>query len=115
MGRKSGIKKERNAIKKCNITVHSLLENAKEYQVQEYHPKNTQPMTYEIFQEMRVMGIAPVEEIENLLSKLVYKYPSRRFAIAVEEGYKVGEHDIPIFSYPPMQPEEIREFEEGIR
>lgn len=111
MGRKSRLKQERNAIKHCNITVHNLLDDGKEYKVQEYHPKNTQHMDYETFQNMRVVGFVPVPHVEEVLTKLLYKYPKRRFAIAVEKNYEPGEHDIPIFAYPSLDASEIKTLE----
>jgi len=111
MGRKQKIKKERNAIKHTNITIHNLLDDGKEYKVQEYHPKNTSHMDYDLFKEMRLVGITPVDYVEKVLSKLIFRYPQRRFAIAVEKEYEIGEHDIPIFSYPPLNELELKDFE----
>jgi len=111
MGRKSRLKKERNSIKHCNITLHNLLDKGKEYKVQEYHPQDTPHMDYETFQKMRIAGFVPVEYVENILSKLLFRYPNRRFAIAVEKDYEIGEHDIPVFAYPALDENEIKELE----
>jgi len=111
MGRKSRLKKERNSIKHCNITLHKLEDSGKTYKVQEYHPKDTEHMNYETFQQMRLAGVTPVSQVENVLSKLIFRYPTRRFAIAVEEDYEVGEHDIPIFVFPALKKDELTDLE----
>mgnify|MGYP000255701313 CR=1 FL=1 len=108
MGRKQKIKQKRNAIKKCNITSYNLDNEGKKYKVQEYHPKNTEPMDYELFQKMRVIGFSPAEKISEVINKLVFHYPKNRFAIAVEENYDPKEHDVPIFSYPPLNELELK-------
>jgi hypothetical protein len=111
MGRKSRLKKERNSIKHCNITLHKLEDNGKTYKVEEYHPNGTEHMTYETFQKMQLAGVTPVPQLKNVLRKLIFRYPKRRFAIAVEENYEVGEHDIPIFVFPALDKDELVELE----
>lgn len=111
MGRKSRLKKERNSIKRCNITLHRLEHEGTIYKVEEYHPNGTEHMTYKTFQKMRLAGVTPVPQLKKVLSKLIFKYPKRRFAIAVEENYEVGEHDIPIFVFPALDKDELIELE----
>lgn len=107
MGRKSRDKKERKAIKKCNITQHEVEDGGELYRVQEYHPEGSEHMEYDTFMQMRLVAVAPHKQVEDILTKLVSKYPTRRFAVAVHKSYVPGDHDIPIFVYPAFEEAEL--------
>ena len=107
MGKKSREKKERRAIKSCNITLHEVTDNGELYKVQEYHPNGTEHMDYETFMNMRLVVLSHHKKIEDILTKLVYNFPERRFAIAVGKDYIPGDHDIPVFVYPAFSEKEL--------
>lgn len=111
MGRKSREKKERLAVKKCNITMHEVEEDGDIFRVQEYHPEGSEHMDHEIFNQMKLVAVAHHKKIEDILSKLVYNFSTHRFAIAVRKDYLPGDHDVPVFSYPPLSEKEMKKAE----